>query len=206
MANGTLAASQLEMLSQSGTGIITVVPPATNTNQTLTLPNLTGTVSTLNVGTAVASTSGTSIDFTNIPAGVKRITVMWSGVSWNGTVTPLIQLGDSGGIETTGYSSIGGFTSTSSSVGTATQSAGFGILGNWGADVLFSGSFIISLLDASSNTWVVQGVLFADSPTTDYSLTSSGVKSLSTTLDRVRITSTAAVTFDAGTINIMYEG
>jgi hypothetical protein len=46
MANGTLAASQLEMLSQSGTGIMTIVPPATNTNQTLTLPDSTGTVAT----------------------------------------------------------------------------------------------------------------------------------------------------------------
>jgi hypothetical protein len=46
MANGTLAASQIEMLSQSGTGIMTIVPPATNTNQTLTLPDSTGTVAT----------------------------------------------------------------------------------------------------------------------------------------------------------------
>ena len=44
MANGTIAASQLEMLTQSGTGIITIVPPATNTNRTLTLPDATGTV------------------------------------------------------------------------------------------------------------------------------------------------------------------
>lgn len=44
MANGTLAVSQLEILTQSGTGIITVVPPATNTNRTLTLPDATGTM------------------------------------------------------------------------------------------------------------------------------------------------------------------
>ena len=44
MANGTIAASQLEMLTQSGTGIITVVPPTTNTNRTLTLPDVTDTV------------------------------------------------------------------------------------------------------------------------------------------------------------------
>ena len=44
MANGTLAVSQLEILSQSGTGIVTIVPPATNTNRTLTLPDSTGTL------------------------------------------------------------------------------------------------------------------------------------------------------------------
>lgn len=48
MANGTIAASQLEMLTQSGTGIVTIVPPATNTNRTLTLPDATGTVVALN--------------------------------------------------------------------------------------------------------------------------------------------------------------
>ena len=46
MANGTLAVSQLEILTQSGTGIITVVPPATNTNRTITLPDSTGTMAT----------------------------------------------------------------------------------------------------------------------------------------------------------------
>ena len=44
MANGTIAVSQLEILTQSGTGIITVVPPTTNTNRTLTLPDVTGTL------------------------------------------------------------------------------------------------------------------------------------------------------------------
>ena len=42
MANGTLAASQIEMLSLSGTGIITITPPATNTNRAITLPDAAG--------------------------------------------------------------------------------------------------------------------------------------------------------------------
>ena len=45
-------------------------------------------------GTAVASTSGTSVDFTSIPSWVKRITVMFNGVSTSGTSNPLVQLGD----------------------------------------------------------------------------------------------------------------
>jgi hypothetical protein len=44
MANGTLAASQIEMLSQSGTGIITITPPATNTNRAITLPDAAGAI------------------------------------------------------------------------------------------------------------------------------------------------------------------
>lgn len=46
MANGTIAASQLEMLSQAGTGITTIVPPATNTNRTINLPDSNGTILT----------------------------------------------------------------------------------------------------------------------------------------------------------------
>ena len=44
MANGTLAASQIEMLSLSGTGIITITPPATNTNRAITLPDAAGAI------------------------------------------------------------------------------------------------------------------------------------------------------------------
>ena len=59
MANGTLAASQIEMLSLSGTGIITITPPATNTNRTLTLPDATGTV--LSTATAGVPVNGPAV-------------------------------------------------------------------------------------------------------------------------------------------------
>ena len=71
-------------------------------------------------GTAVASTSGTSIDFTGIPAWVERITVMFSGVSGSGTSNFLLQIGDAGGIENTGYSG-GSFNAGT----TANSTAGF---------------------------------------------------------------------------------
>jgi hypothetical protein len=202
MANGTLAASQLEMLSQSGTGIMTIVPPATNTNQTLTLPDVTGTVSTLNMGTAVASTSGTSIDFTGIPAGVKRITVMFSGMSTNGTSIPVVQLGDSGGFETTGYAGSADIFATTLTASLFSGS-GFQPSDSWAAAHVFSGQLVLTQL--SSNVWVGSfngaltnsaGLLFA-----------AGTKTLSDTLTQVRITMVNGTdAFDAGSINIMYEG
>jgi len=70
-------------------------------------------------GTAVASTSGTSIDFTSIPSWVKRVTVMFAGVSTNGTGSYLIQIGDSGGIETSACNRA----KVSSRVGVATRCA-----------------------------------------------------------------------------------
>jgi hypothetical protein len=173
------------------------LPDATITPADLTQP--------FTSGTATTSTSGTSIDFTSIPSWVKRITVMLNGVSWNNTASPLIQLGDSGGIETTGYISIAGGTSTASGAAGLTTTTGFNILGNWTSDVLFSGSIIISLLDISTNTWAAQGNFSADTSSSDWAVFTSGTKSLSATLDRVRVTSSAAITFDAGTINILYE-
>lgn len=198
--------------TDNGTNYIELTAPASvGSDRVITFPDGTGAAVVNGVngsivsGTSQASTSGTSIDFTGIPSWVKRITVMFSGVSWNNTVAPLIQLGDSGGVETTGYSSIAGNVNTGGTAGAGVSTVGFHFQSGWDATTLFSGSVIISLLDASTNTWVEQGVIFADSSTTDYVVSLSGTKSLSATLDRVRITSTAAVTFDAGTINILYE-
>jgi hypothetical protein len=210
----------------SGTATFTIESPATNTDRTINLPDAGGDMvlttatqtltnktiqsSTVQGGTITLATavtaSGTSVDFTSIPSWVKRITVMFNGVSWNNTVSPLIQLGDSGGVETTGYSSIAGFISTASGAGALGGTTGFVFAANWTADVLFSGALILNLLDVSTNTWVAQGVFYADSTGTDYAISIAGTKALSATLDRVRVTSSAAITFDAGTINIIYEG
>jgi hypothetical protein len=166
--------------------------------------SINGGVGGLVSGTAVASTSGTSIDFTGIPSWVRRITIMFSGVSTNSTNPFLVQIGDSGGIETTGYvsgnSAIGnqlvgvfvattvGFMATSSSV--AAQN--------------INGAIV--LLNVSGNTWVAQGTLFM-SATATYAI--GGTKTLSDTLTQLRIigstTGSPTDTFDAGSINILYE-
>jgi hypothetical protein len=168
---------------------------------------VTGTAGNLMLisGTAVASTSGTSIDFTGIPSWAKRVTVMLNGVSWNSTVSPLIRLGDSGGIETTGYNCISGGTSTGAGASGANITSGFNIFSGWNANELFYGSIVFSLFDISTNTWAAQGIFSVDTSSQDWGVFLSGTKSLSATLDRVRITSSGAVTFNAGTINILYE-
>ena len=150
-------------------------------------------------GTAVASTSGTSIDFTGIPSWVKRVTVMFSGVSTNGTSNLLIQTG-SGSFDTSGY--IGsGSQITASGATTATSTAGY-IIRTGSAANTISGVVRITLIN--SNTWVADGVLgFSDSAVT---CTVAGSRTTSNTLDRVRITTVNGTdTFDAGSINILYE-
>jgi hypothetical protein len=152
-------------------------------------------------GTSVASTSGTSIDFTGIPSWVKRVTVMLSGVSTNGTSDLLIQLGDSGGFETTGYTSssmAGGAT-----VINANSTAGFIIQAASTAAFVLSGNMIINLV--SGNSWVQShAVDRSDAPAIRVG---GGSKTLSATLDRVRITTVGGTnTFDDGSVNIIYEG
>ena len=163
-----------------------------------------GAVLGITSGTAVASTSGTSIDFTSIPSWVKRITVMFNGVSTSGTSAKIIQLGDSGGVEISGYIGTGTVVGNGSGTSTAMSSGFFASQGSGATDVL-SGQATISLLDSATNTWAYSGV-FGQSTATAIIYWSGGAKPLSATLDRVRITTTNGTdTFDAGSINILYE-
>ena len=189
------------VLAGNTSGSITVEAPAVAGSNTQTLVATTGTLAPLISGTSVTA-SGTSVDFPNIPSWVKRITLMLNGVSTNGTSDPLIQLGDSGGVEITGYVA-GAAVITAGSAGLS-STAGFPISGSWSASVVFSGIVTLVLQDAATNTWTA-GV---SGGRTDASgaFTGGGYKSLSATLDRVRITTAGGVnTFDAGTINILYE-
>ena len=189
----------------SGAGTFTLASPNSNTDRTLTLPDATGIVAlngtTITSGTAVASTSGTAIDFTSIPSWVKRITVMFSGVSTSGTSIKQIQLGDSGGIETTGYLGTSVQLTDSASVNAALITTGYGIRSAIAADVL-NGSIIIS--NVTGNVWTAQGTLTDSSRAAGYLV--AGSKSLSDVLTQVRITTANGTdTFDAGSINILYE-
>ena len=192
------------VLSGDTSGSITVSAPTVAGSNTQTLVATTGTLAPVVSGTAVASTSGTSIDFTSIPSWVKRITVMFSGVSTNGSSVKQIQIGDSGGIETTGYSASSAYFNTSGSFNNIQATSGF-IINSVVATDAIAGSFIISCLDTTTNTWTINGSA-ATGNTATALLLSGGAKSLSSTLDRVRITTVNGTdTFDAGTINILYE-
>jgi len=157
----------------------------------------------ITAATAVASTSGTSIDFTGIPAWVKRITVMLQGVSTNGTSFPQIQIG-SGSFSTSGYVSaanysIGAGQFTSATTGFVLEPSGGATAAN-----LRSGSVIFTLIN--SNTWVSQGIIYSSSLTFN-NMSSGASPALGGALDRIRLTTINGTdTFDAGTVNIIYEG
>lgn len=171
-------------------------------NSGATIPEWTSS-GLLTSGTAQASTSGTSIDFTSIPSWVKRITVLFSGVSTSGNDGLLVQIGDSGGIEATGYLGASGLVANADTTSTAAFTTGFGIHNNNAAAVIH-GSVVLNLLDAAAFTWAASVMIgWSNSATL---ANGGGSKSLSATLDRVRITTVGGTdTFDAGKINILYE-
>jgi hypothetical protein len=185
------------VLTGDTSGTLTVSSPAIAGSNTQTLVATTGTLAPIVSGTAVSAT-GTSVDFTGIPSWVKRITVMFSGVSTNSTGNFQIQLG-AGSVTTSGYSCrVTYFNSTVLSGANVTTGIA---IANYGAANLSTGSIVFTLFTA--NTWVANGY-FADSAANASS--TGGALALGGTLDRVRITTINGTdTFDAGSINILYE-
>ena len=154
----------------------------------------------LTSGTVVASTSGTSITFSSIPSWAKRITVMFNGVSTSGTSLIQIQVG-AGSVTTSGYAGTYS-TATSSAISTTNITSGFGVTGSTVATDVNSGAIVLALL--ASNTWVAQGSVSMTGGTRQ--TITSGSIALGGSLDRVVITTVNGTdTFDAGSINILYE-
>ena len=196
----------VELAAPDAAGSNTLVLPTGNgtsgqylqTNGSGALSWATVSTSNLTRGTA-ASLTGTSVTFTSLPAGIRRLIISISGGSVNGDSDLGIRIGDSGGIETTGYASTA---STQSSATTANSTSGFIIAVAVSATSLHSG--IVTLANINSTSWVSNGILKEGTTTLR---TSAGDKSLSDVLTQVRITTVNGTdTFDAGTINILYEG
>jgi len=189
------------VLSGDTSGSITIAAPAVAGSNTQTLVAATGTLAPLISGTVSTATGGTSIDFTGIPSWVKRITVMFSGISGSGTAPFVIQLGDAGGIEATGYSS-SAMRGGSSSNAFLASTTGFVLQESNAAASVYNGIATIALI--GSNNWAQSSFLI--SPTANTGNSSAGSKTLSDTLTQVRITIDGTQTFDVnGGINILYE-
>jgi len=195
------------VLSGDTSGQVSLTVPAVAGSNTITVQAATSTMSINTLGTVnsggtnpfPSSGGPTSVTFGSLPSWIKRITVMFNGVSTSGSSLPQIQLG-AGSVTTSGYVAASTNNAAASSA-TAVATSGF-IINSANAANTLSGLFVISLLN--SNTWTLFGAVAASA--NQYS--SSGSVTLSGTLDRVVITtvSPGTDTFDAGSINILYEG
>ena len=196
-ARGTLELATVgQAEAEDGTATTTRAWTAERVKQAITA--LGGTITT---GTAVATTSGVAADFTGIPAGTKRITVALNGVSHNGSSVLLVQLGTGGAPTTTGYNSFGEGMSGASM--TAYQfTTGFAITEAYAAGRTFYGQLIFTHM--GSNIWSMSGA-GCQIGLANGGSTCGGAVTLSGALDFLRLTSVSADTFDAGSVNILYE-
>jgi len=148
------------------------------------------------LATAQVTTSGTAFDFTGLPAGVRRLVVMFGGCSLSGTDDLLVQLGDSGGLATSGYAA-----SCFDHAGMVNSGSGFIVYAGAAANTVH-GSITLTLLNSSTNRWVAQIGAFRS---TTSAIGGGGGVVLSGALDRVRLTRTGTNTFDAGSVSIWYR-
>jgi hypothetical protein len=192
-------------LRTSGTARVTV--PASGAVDVVGPFSIDGNNVGINRGTEQATTSGVSIDFTGIPAGVRRVTVLFDRVSTNGTSPIMVQLGISTGIEATGYT-VGGTRAGSNNFAShAAYTTGFAFSDSSGmvASQLFTGSLQLDLFNVTNNSFVGNGFISSNTAG-GYALFTSGRKALAGVLDRLRITTVNGTdTFDNGAAIIMWE-
>lgn len=149
----------------------------------------------------VATTSGTTANITGIPSWTKRVTLMFDGVSSNGTGHLRMQIGDSGGLETTGY--IGdAMQITSSATTNGNSTANFPLSVDNSAGRSYYGALTLELEDLANNVWTLRGQLTSG---TNGLFMSTGRKSLSAVLTQITLTFGGTDTFDAGAVSAMYE-
>lgn len=153
------------------------------------------------IGTAVAAASQTSIDFTGIPAWATEITVSLAGGSLNASDYWLVQLGDAGGFETTGY--VGNYNNLDTPGGALSN--GFRDVSG-AATQTKTGAYTMKMTNRATNTWSGDGkVARTDGGSADCSVC-VGDKSLTDTLTQVRLTTgTGTSTMDAGSFNFSYK-
>jgi hypothetical protein len=185
--------------STTAAGVVELLTQAEYSAGTDTTRVPTASLNTISLGTETASTSGTSIDFTGIPAGTRRIVIMFAGVSTSGTSGVLIQIGDAGGIENSGYLGATGDRTAEIAYG-----AGFYISVTTAAAHVYQGQVTLNLESSTSFRWTAAINTSRSDATAPYF--GGGTKALSAELDRVRITTAGgADTFDLGAINIQFE-
>jgi hypothetical protein len=219
-ATGTSSSGGIVRLyedTDNGTNYVQLTAPSSiASNRVLTLPDSVGTagqalttngsgtlsfVSIPAAGTMLTAVSQTELEFPSIPAWAKRITMAFAGLSASGNVQPLIQMGTATAYEVTGYTTAIQYIGVGSS---AAVTSGWPLAGNLAAANTYGGKFEFNLIDASANTWVGTGQIlqFNGGLTPNLCV---GYKSLGSVLTRIRLYMNGTDTFDAGSVNILYE-
>ena len=190
------------VISGDTSGSVTLSAPAVAGSSTQTLVAATGTLAPLVHGTAQPTTSGIFKDFTGIPSWVKRVTLMVSNISFNSSGNfPVITLGTSAGLVTSGYTGSAMFATTGGIAGVQ-QGANFAIYDN-GPSSFDRNHGTVTFTLLGSNIWTMSGnVCNANSAQISWM---AGSVTLPDVLDRIQVSASGGAAFDSGIINILYE-
>jgi len=198
-------------ISITGTGTITGLSAGGLPDNCITTAEIAGSAITtaklaqpITFGTAVATTSGTQVNFTDIPTWARRITVMFNNVNINGTSHLLTQVGTTSGIVSSGYVSYWTVSQFQNYVNSSSGTSGFGTWNDSNTSIRY---LTLGLYNISGNSWISTHNGGLNYSTVNASVVGGGGITLSGSLDRIRISSaTPTDTFGSGSINIMYEG
>jgi hypothetical protein len=192
-----------------GTGTAQAVTAAGTSGQFLTsagagTPTWSSVTTGFTLATPLTTTSGATAEFTGIPAGVKVIHINLAGVSFSAAQNILMQVGTASAYLTTGYTSKAGYIASSM---VAPQGSTTYFLLNYTAATsaadAFSGTVILTLLNASTNLWCLSGNLAAAASTSEISICAGSI-TMTDAITRLKIYPSSG-NFDAGSINIAYS-
>ena len=213
-------------LNGQTSGYVELDVPAAAGSHTLTLPNsggtsgqylqtngsgglswqtVTDTTTNLSESTVVSLSTQTEVDFdiSALSTAPKRITMVLRNVSVSGNDNPIFQIGDSGGVETSGYITASG-RQWNGGYSTNQWTDGWKIY--WNGDALqINGHFTLTNVP-NTNWWVGTGHFEARQSTSWYVWTfTGGAHELDGALQTVRLGTTGSNTLDGGTVHLQYE-
>jgi len=153
------------------------------------------------ISTTVTLPAANSITH-NITTGTKKIEILVSDVSSAGNSNLHILLGDSGGLETSGYGHAMGYHRTGVSSREATVSNSTAAFSTYGLDAVSYQLFgTWKLYNPQGNTWVTEHVLWG-SAASNHQFWGNGYKTLSGTMTQFNFACTSG-NFDSGTVTIV---
>tara|TARA_R110002126_G_scaffold212559_1_gene359163 strand:+ start:188 stop:853 length:666 start_codon:yes stop_codon:yes gene_type:complete len=193
LCGGTTSTGAIQSIASVGTA-----DQALTSNGASALPSF-ADLGSGTLGTVAATTSGTTVTYSGFPSSTTLIVFGINNVSGSlSTGNFLLQLGDSGGIETTGYSGTmwDGSTANVWSSGATIISAA-----TMDATKTYVARIEISLYDAATYTWIIS--VQSVSSSTAVSAFGVGKKALSDVLTQIQLSVTTGA-FDAGSVNVLY--
>lgn len=156
------------------------------------------------IASSLTSTgSGTSASITSVPSYAKRITITLQGVSLNGATELILRLGDTGGLENSGYTGVNARMGSSGGVYSG-NSTSFILTESAQAGNVYDGVITLIRHNESTNCWVVSSTVTTQGA--NNMNICSGTKELSSALTQVSILSAnGSSAFDAGSIGFQVE-